>query len=639
MKTFNQDHFNSQELLIHWIDQAPGAFCVRDFGQMTMNETSMLLENLELLTRLGILDRHGERRGWYRKVESEPVELDFVNAMSQSVDIWLPFGLSDLVEIHPGNIIIIAGTPNSGKALRDNTPILTHTGWKDIKNTKIGDIIYGRSGALEKITGVHPQGLRKCYRFVFNDRSWIDSDENHLWSLMTAYQMHTKTTGRGNPNLQFNKWIEMTTIQIVDKYGLGIIPSAVKRPRFRGNAPIYFSKKKVPIPPYIMGLLLGDGCFSKNHMVSITTGDAEILDAFVSAGFDLSYSSIYQYRIKRLKPRIIKLGLNGKRAWEKSVPKIYLYNDVSSRLAILKGLMDSDGSVCKGGYTVEFCSTSEQLAKDVQFLIRSLGGRATIVESESYYTYKGEKLQGRNRFRVTIKINIKVFNLKRKRIRQRKFKKPLEKKLVEIRGIGYHKTACISTSAADGLFIAKDFTVTHNSALVYNIIKENRPKGWDVYLFNSESGAGELRKRLDKFDDITIDQWDFKAYQRSTDFHQVVRPGTNSLNIIDFLEVFDDFFKVGGHIKRIHDKLDGAIGIICLQKNPGADTGLGGYRMLEVTRLAIALEFGTVKILKAKNFRDPKRNPNGAYKNFKLIDGYKIIDRGNWERDKEILNI
>ncbi len=287
MKTFNQDHFNSQELLIHWIDQAPGAFSVRDFGKMTNDEAAMLLENLELLTRIGVLDRHGERRGWYRKVESELVELDFVNAMSQSVDIWLPFGLSDLVEIHSGNIIIIAGTPNSGK-----------------------------------------------------------------------------------------------------------------------------------------------------------------------------------------------------------------------------------------------------------------------------------------------------------------------------------------------------------SALVYNIIKENRPKGWDIYLFNSESGAGELRKRLDKFDDITIDQWGFKAYQRSTDFHQVVQPGTNSLNIIDFLEVFDDFFKVGGHIKRIHDKLNGAIGIICLQKNPGADTGLGGYRMLEVTRLAIALEFGTVKILKAKNFRDPKRNPNGAYKNFKLINGYKIIDRGNWERDK-----
>lgn len=171
------------------------------------------------------------------------------------------------------------------------------------------------------------------------------------------------------------------------------------------------------------------------------------------------------------------------------------------------------------------------------------------------------------------------------------------------------------------------------SAIMYNIIKENRLKEWDIHLFNSESGAGELRKRLDKFDDISIDQWDFKAYQRSENFHQVVKRGPQHINIIDFLEVHDDFFKIGGLIKQIHDKLDGAIAIIGLQKNPGSDTGLGGYRMLEVTRLAIALEFQKVKIIKAKNFRYPDRNPNGLIKDFTLFNGYKISTKEGWRSE------
>lgn len=631
MITFNPSHPNAQEMLVAWIHATSGAFSVRDLdiNKLDYDERFLMMTFLETLVRVGFIEPFGKKHGWYIKAESDLVELDYENAVSEPVKLWLPFDLSELVKIHQGNIIVVAGTPNSGKALRNNTPILTPTGWMPIEDSDIGDVIYGRSGAPEKVTGVYPQGLRKCYRFVFNDRSWIDSDEDHLWSLMTSYQMHKKTTGRGNPNLQFNKWIKMTTAQIVSKYGIGKIPSAAKRPKFRGNGPIYYPLKKVPIPPYIMGLLLGDGCFSKNEIPKITTTDTEILDAFVSAGFDLRYSKKFSYRIQKIKPHIIKLGLNGKRAWEKFIPGKYLFNDVSVRLAVLKGLMDSDGSVCAAGNTIEFCSTSERMAYEVQFLVRSLGGRATVVESESYYTYKGEKLQGRNRYRVTIKINLKVFNLRRKRIRQKHFKKPLEKKLVAISWIGEHETTCISTSAEDGLFIAKDFIVTHNSALMYNIIKENR-HDWDVHLFNSESDAGELRERLDKFDDISIDQWGIKAYQRSGNFHQVVKKGPQSLNIIDFLEVHNDFFAIGGLIKQIHDNLDGAIAIIGLQKNPGSDTGLGGYRMLEVTRLAIALEFQKVKVIKAKAVWNPERNPTGLVKDFKLYDGHKIISNEQW---------
>ena len=82
------------------------------------------------------------------------------------------------------------------------------------------------------------------------------------------------------------------------------------------------------------------------------------------------------------------------------------------------------------------------------------------------------------------------------------------------------------------------------------------------------------------------------------------------------------------------DKLDGGIAIICLQKNPGQDTGLGGYRSMEVARLVIALDSGRVKITKAKNYRT-ERNPNGLVKNFKLVNGCQIIDRHDWQKEEK----
>lgn len=173
------------------------------------------------------------------------------------------------------------------------------------------------------------------------------------------------------------------------------------------------------------------------------------------------------------------------------------------------------------------------------------------------------------------------------------------------------------------------------TAVMLNIIKENEPKGWDIHYFNSEMSAGELKKRLLKFETRTLDMWSFNAYYRNDRFADVIQPGKNSLNIIDFLEVHDEFYMVGRRIKEIHDRLEGGVAIIGLQKNPGSDTGLGGYRSLEVARLAIAIDKGTVKVSKAKNFARPDINPNGFIKNFKIVNGCQIIDKHRWQRERK----
>jgi hypothetical protein len=170
------------------------------------------------------------------------------------------------------------------------------------------------------------------------------------------------------------------------------------------------------------------------------------------------------------------------------------------------------------------------------------------------------------------------------------------------------------------------------TALMLNIIKENM-SSLNVNYFNSEMSAGELKVRLQKFDYLDLDQWDFKAFERAGDFHDVIKPGPENLNIIDFLEVHTDFFSVGSMIKQIHDALDGSVAIIALQKNPNQDTGLGGFRSLEVTRLALALDYGTIKIVKAKNFNDENGNPNGLISNFKILHGSQLIQTDGWRKD------
>ncbi len=168
------------------------------------------------------------------------------------------------------------------------------------------------------------------------------------------------------------------------------------------------------------------------------------------------------------------------------------------------------------------------------------------------------------------------------------------------------------------------------TALLLNIVKNNMMK-FDVHYFNSEMGGSELRVRLKKFDDITLEQWNWHPWERSDGFSDVVKPGPDKINIIDFLEVYENFYEVGGMIAAIHKKLKDGLAIIALQKNPGLDFGLGGARSIEKARLALALESGSLRIVKAKNWGGAD-NPNGKETRIKIIDGCKLSQQGDWHK-------
>lgn len=171
------------------------------------------------------------------------------------------------------------------------------------------------------------------------------------------------------------------------------------------------------------------------------------------------------------------------------------------------------------------------------------------------------------------------------------------------------------------------------TAVMLNIIKSNMAH-FNVHYFNSEMGGGELKGRLSKFSDMSLNQWKFNAYSRDADFADVLFTGEKSINIIDFLEIHDDFYLVGEKIKQIHLALKGAIAIIAIQKNKGAEFAVGGNRTMEKARLVVNVEPGKFKITKAKNFIDPKLNPNGLMCDWKLVNGCQFVMQGlDWYKN------
>ncbi len=152
-----------------------------------------------------------------------------------------------------------------------------------------------------------------------------------------------------------------------------------------------------------------------------------------------------------------------------------------------------------------------------------------------------------------------------------------------------------------------------------------------INFFSSEMGAMELRDRLKKFE-VNLKHWkeNINFRERSSNFADVIKP--NDINIIDFLEITDEFYKVGGMIKEIYDKLKKGIAIIALQKNPRTDIGLGGMRSIEKARLYLSMESGRIKIVKGKNWAS-EVNPNGISRRFKLVQGAKFIPTTDWQRE------
>jgi hypothetical protein len=178
------------------------------------------------------------------------------------------------------------------------------------------------------------------------------------------------------------------------------------------------------------------------------------------------------------------------------------------------------------------------------------------------------------------------------------------------------------------------------TGFLLNVARANQKKH-EIHYFSSEMGPMETRVRLDKFQGIAPAEWTTKFWERAEGFQDVIRP--DAINLIDFLEITEDFWKVGRLLRDIFNKLNKGIAVIALQKNPskklkdGTETGvvgLGGYRGLEKPRLYLTMGDHTLKIVKAKNWRT-EENPNGRFIRFRIGGGCTFKALTEWEKEND----
>lgn len=169
------------------------------------------------------------------------------------------------------------------------------------------------------------------------------------------------------------------------------------------------------------------------------------------------------------------------------------------------------------------------------------------------------------------------------------------------------------------------------TALLLNFIEMNM-FNHEINYFSSEMGNTELKERLLKFE-RSIDSWKFQAFERASDFSDLISP--DAINVIDYIEIYEEHYKIGLYIKEIFDKLDKGIAIIALQKKPGSSYGVGGIASLEKARLYLTMDSHALKIEKGKNWTDAGINPNGLILNYKLVQGCHFIVDKDWHKEGE----
>ncbi len=408
----------------------------------------------------------------------------------------------------PQDLVIIAARPSMGKAQPLDAKVLTRRGFVCMGSLKIGDELASIDGAPSHVIGIFPQGERELFRITFSDGRSTECCREHLW------------------RVTYRDWDAprvMTTERIMEM---------LQRKRYQGRLYIdtfngeFGVDDDLPIDPWLLGVLLGDGS-THGTSVSFSTASQETVDEIrrvVSESYDVVFSQGYDYRIVQKGPKtrgrgyrspnplklaLETLGIWGARAQEKFIPKPYLNASLESRKRLLKGLIDTDGWIEKWG-SIRFSSCSERLAQDVIALVRSIGGSASSFEKKTSYTYDGERREGRLSYVCNIQlpdsVDLELIADKQNRRRPR-----ARTRRLNIRSITPSRSSqaqCIAVSHPSHLYITDGYTVTHNTSFMMNIAesiaipgKDGHPRGaaarlHSVGVFSLEMSKEQIGLRI-----------------------------------------------------------------------------------------------------------------------------------------------
>lgn len=370
------------------------------------------------------------------------------------------------------DLVIGGGSMSAGKAQPLDSLVCTPFGFRKMGDLKVGDIISNTKGGMQKVIQVFDRGELPVVEFTFDDGRIVKCTYDHLWKARRVmrhpkrYRLH----GCDKDNL----WEIMTTEQILKIMN----KKSLNRVCIPLCEPIQFTRDNrtqgLTIHPYVLGCLLGDGCITgSTGSISFYTSDDCVAERIRSFGYDIQkkdYSKfLFVIHDTNVKKTLIQKKLWGKRSFEKFIPNVYKHATIEDRIELLRGLFDTDGYANKHT-SLSFDVTSKQLAEDVQWIIRSLGGYASISTKQGEYRNdEGEIVECKTVYKVYINIGMAqdLFTLDRKKSKlsgEHKYGACEEIGIASYRILPSVPMRCIRVSNPNSLYITNDFVVTHNTA-------------------------------------------------------------------------------------------------------------------------------------------------------------------------------
>ena len=384
--------------------------------------------------------------------------------------------------IQAGELAVIAAGPKTGKAQPLDALLLTPSGWKRMGDVVAGDVVCGKSGPTT-VLAIHPQGEVPVFRVVMSDGSSVEACGDHLWEV--------KPHGNGLRRV-------LTTLQVRE-----VLLSGKRRKLYIPMAePVEFlASDLLPLDPYLVGVLIGDGGMSTPTPV-LTTADRQILDEVIrvlpegvtpKARGRYGWGLVVRRGAKNpLSNALRDLGLMPGRSHTRFIPQAYLWASVADRMSLLQGLLDTDGTV-EGRRSVSFCTTSRQLALDVRELVEGLGGVCRVSEKPTSH-----RLAYNLRIRLPLSLGC-PFRLERKAVRwsppAAKARGP-RREIVAVEYVGVKKAQCITVDASDHLYLTEHAIVTHNSYMTAWIALSEMKRRRSVAVFTLENSVGMTIDRM-----------------------------------------------------------------------------------------------------------------------------------------------
>ena len=357
------------------------------------------------------------------------------------------------------NWVLATGDWQLGKALSDDTPILTTEGWKTHGEIQPGDYVYGPDGLPKQVLAVTGSTMQECYEVVFDKGVSLVASKDHLWS---GYRREKIKTGkRGYHGYQRVAHTltteELSQIKTASYRRISAKPTQLQG--FHVDVPGYLETPPadLPIDPYTLGVWLGDGT-SASGLVSGHRDDIQYLQHLGHVLPTPSGPNTVLLRITGLTSLLNRHGLLG----NKHVPDAYLYGSADQRLSLLQGLMDTDGTVSKSGGLCSFTNTREDLSRAVYWLTTSLGLKPSIRKRSTFLGSERKKDAWVVNFTATK--SDKIFRLPRKADRLPEELSRAESRyryVQSVTPVGLLSAQCLTVEGS--LYLAgKDLVITHN---------------------------------------------------------------------------------------------------------------------------------------------------------------------------------